>query len=290
MVRTSRELESAIKICRSEAKAAFGDDSLYLEKWLDDNRHVEIQVAVDQLRRRDPPRRARLLRPAAPPEDPRGGADAGAVRRRPARRWRSTAIRAVVAAGYENVGHARVPRRRHRHRVLHRDQLPDPGGAPGHRDAHRHRPRGPPDPDRRRRAAGAAPVGHRDPRPRHRVPHQRRGPGATTSGPAPGSSSSTTRPAGPGIRMDSHIYPGYEVPPYYDSLLGKLIVWGPDRADGDRAQPGRAGGAARRGRDHEHRDPSRAARERDVPGGPHDDEPARPRRRRRVPRRGGPRA
>jgi acetyl-CoA carboxylase biotin carboxylase subunit len=30
--------------------------------------------------------------------------------------------------------------------------------------------------------------------------------------------------------MDSHLYSGYEVPPYYDSLLGKLIVWGPDRA------------------------------------------------------------
>ena len=29
--------------------------------------------------------------------------------------------------------------------------------------------------------------------------------------------------------MDSHLYSGYEVPPYYDSLLGKLIVWGPDR-------------------------------------------------------------
>ena len=29
--------------------------------------------------------------------------------------------------------------------------------------------------------------------------------------------------------MDSHLYAGYEVPPYYDSLLGKLIVWGPTR-------------------------------------------------------------
>jgi acetyl-CoA carboxylase biotin carboxylase subunit len=29
--------------------------------------------------------------------------------------------------------------------------------------------------------------------------------------------------------MDSHLYTGYEVPPYYDSLLGKLVVWGPDR-------------------------------------------------------------
>ena len=36
-------------------------------------------------------------------------------------------------------------------------------------------------------------------------------------------------PGGPWIRMDSHLYPGYEVPPYYDSLLGKLIVWAPDR-------------------------------------------------------------
>ena len=37
-------------------------------------------------------------------------------------------------------------------------------------------------------------------------------------------------PGGPGIRMDSHLFPGYEVPPFYDSLLGKLIAWGPDRA------------------------------------------------------------
>ena len=36
-------------------------------------------------------------------------------------------------------------------------------------------------------------------------------------------------PGGPGVRMDSHLYAGYEVPPFYDSLLGKLIVWAPDR-------------------------------------------------------------
>jgi acetyl-CoA carboxylase biotin carboxylase subunit len=33
-------------------------------------------------------------------------------------------------------------------------------------------------------------------------------------------------PGGPGVRFDSHAYAGYEVPPYYDSLLGKLVVWG----------------------------------------------------------------
>jgi acetyl-CoA carboxylase biotin carboxylase subunit len=37
-------------------------------------------------------------------------------------------------------------------------------------------------------------------------------------------------PAGPGVRVDTHIYPGYEVPPFYDSLLAKVIVWGEDRA------------------------------------------------------------
>lgn len=36
-------------------------------------------------------------------------------------------------------------------------------------------------------------------------------------------------PGGPGVRLDSHVYTGYEVPPYYDSLLGKLIVWAETR-------------------------------------------------------------
>jgi acetyl-CoA carboxylase biotin carboxylase subunit len=36
-------------------------------------------------------------------------------------------------------------------------------------------------------------------------------------------------PGGPWVRMDSHLYAGYEVPPFYDSLLGKLVVWGPTR-------------------------------------------------------------
>ena len=48
MVRSPRELQQAMTICRSEAMAAFHDDSLYLEKWLEENRHVEVQVMVDR--------------------------------------------------------------------------------------------------------------------------------------------------------------------------------------------------------------------------------------------------
>jgi acetyl-CoA carboxylase biotin carboxylase subunit len=36
-------------------------------------------------------------------------------------------------------------------------------------------------------------------------------------------------PGGPGVRVDTHLYPGYEIPPFYDSLLAKLIVWGESR-------------------------------------------------------------
>lgn len=48
--------------------------------------------------------------------------------------------------------------------------------------------------------------------------------------PSPGRISGYLPPGGPGVRMDSHVYTDYQIPPYYDSLIAKLIVWGPDRA------------------------------------------------------------
>jgi acetyl-CoA carboxylase, biotin carboxylase subunit len=41
--------------------------------------------------------------------------------------------------------------------------------------------------------------------------------------------SALTAPGGFGVRFDTLLYPGYSVPPFYDSLLGKLVVWGEDR-------------------------------------------------------------
>jgi acetyl-CoA carboxylase, biotin carboxylase subunit len=47
--------------------------------------------------------------------------------------------------------------------------------------------------------------------------------------PAAGTVTQLRAPLGPGVRFDSHAYSGYKVPPFYDSLLAKLIVWGADR-------------------------------------------------------------
>jgi acetyl-CoA carboxylase, biotin carboxylase subunit len=49
--------------------------------------------------------------------------------------------------------------------------------------------------------------------------------------PSPGKISTFHPPGGPGVRIDSHVYAGYTVPPYYDSLLAKLIVQGRDRPE-----------------------------------------------------------
>ncbi|MHB1864421.1 MAG: acetyl-CoA carboxylase biotin carboxylase subunit [Gemmatimonadaceae bacterium] len=49
--------------------------------------------------------------------------------------------------------------------------------------------------------------------------------------PSPGTITTFHPPGGPGVRLDSHVYAGYAVPPYYDSLLGKLICQGRDRAE-----------------------------------------------------------
>ena len=47
--------------------------------------------------------------------------------------------------------------------------------------------------------------------------------------PSPGKIETFYAPGGAGIRLDSHIYPGYSIPPYYDSMIAKLIAHGKDR-------------------------------------------------------------
>jgi acetyl-CoA carboxylase, biotin carboxylase subunit len=49
--------------------------------------------------------------------------------------------------------------------------------------------------------------------------------------PSPGRVDAYIAPGGPGVRIDSHCYPGYSIPPHYDSLVSKLITWGQDRQE-----------------------------------------------------------
>jgi acetyl-CoA carboxylase biotin carboxylase subunit len=227
MVRSPRELESAIKVCRSEAKAAFGDDSLYLEKWLEDNRHVEVQVVVDRyghgvhLGERDcsVQRRHQKIVEEAPTPALSEAARAALC---------ASAIRAVVAAGYENIGtleflvdrdgnawfieiNCRIQVEHPVTEVLTgidlvATQIRIAAGEPlGFSQA---------DVEIKGHAIEFR-INAEDP--------------ANDFRPASGLIERCLFPGGPGIRMDSHVYAGYEVPSFYDSLLGKLIVWGPDR-------------------------------------------------------------
>ncbi len=226
-VRTPRELEAALPVCRSEARAAFGDDSLYLERYLPENRHVEVQVAVDaagngvHLGERDcsvQRRHQKVLE-----EGPTAALS-------PERRDElcDRAIRALVATGYENVGTLEF--------------LVDPDGEFYFIELNCRIQVEHPVTEmltgidlvglQLRIAAGEPlPIRQEDVRIRGHAIEMRinaEDP-AHEFRPQAGRVGRYLPPGGPGVRMDSHLFAGYEVPPYYDSLLGKLVVWGDDR-------------------------------------------------------------
>ncbi len=64
-----------------------------------------------------------------------------------------------------------------------------------------------------------------------RVPHQRRRPRQRTFAPRRARSRGSCAPGGFGVRFDSHVHEGYVVSPYYDSMIGKLIVHQPTRGE-----------------------------------------------------------
>ena len=227
MVRSPRELQQAITICRSEARAAFGDDSLYLERWLEENRHVEVQVIVDRygagvhVGERDcsvQRRHQKMVEEAPSPALDDASRLALA----------EGALRAVVAAGYENLGTLEFLvdgdgnyyfieincRIQVEHPVtemlsgldLVTEQIRIASGEPlGYTQQ------------------DVTLVGHAI---EFRINAEDT---AHDFRPQAGIVERYLPPGGPGVRVDSHLYSGYEVPPYYDSMLGKVIVWGRDR-------------------------------------------------------------
>jgi len=227
LVRSPREMETSLPLARSEAQAAFGDDSIYFEKWIEESRHVEVQVMVDQhgngvhLGERDcsvQRRHQKIIE-----EGPSPAMDD------PARdRLRDLAIRSVVAAGYESAGTLEFLldgegnfyfieincRIQVEHPVtelltgvdLIAEQIRT---AAGDRLSLRQ------EDIRIRGHAIEFRINAEDP--------------GDNFAPQAGEVESLQLPGGPGVRVDTHLYPGYEVPPFYDSLLAKLIVWGETR-------------------------------------------------------------
>ncbi|MBU6250759.1 MAG: acetyl-CoA carboxylase biotin carboxylase subunit [Cyanobacteria bacterium REEB417] len=221
------QLESLFKAAQGEAEAAFGNPGLYMEKFVDRPRHVEVQVLADRygnvvhLGERDCSiqRRHQKLLEEAP---------STAVTPDLRRQMGEAAVAAARSIGYEGAGTVEflVDRTGHfyfmemntRIQVEHpvtevvtgvdliAEQLRIAGGEPISLQQSEIQLRG---------HAIEVRINAEDPRQNFR--------------PAPGRITGWLPPGGPGVRVDSHVYTGYEIPPFYDSLIGKLIVWGVDR-------------------------------------------------------------
>jgi acetyl-CoA carboxylase, biotin carboxylase subunit len=225
VVRTEAHLGNAITMTKAEAKAAFGNEQVYMEKFLENPRHVEVQVLADgqgnaiHLGERDcsmQRRHQKVVEEApAPGITPEQRAAIGKV-----------CVDACIRINYRGAGTFEFlyengrfyfiemnTRIQVEHPVtelitgidLVREQLLIAGGEKlsirqddivirGH--------------------AIECRINAEDP---------------DTFMPSPGTVKRFEAPGGPGVRVDTHLYDGYKIPPNYDSMIGKLIVHGPDR-------------------------------------------------------------
>ena len=228
-VHTREDLRPAIQTAQGEAEAAFGNSEIYIEKYVGEPRHIEIQVLADaqgntiHLGARDcsiQRRHQKLLEEAPPP----------GVRDRFIGALGKAAVKAAHAIHYAGAGTVEFLVDRDGHfyfmEMNTRIQVEHPitemitgidivkaqiqiaagerlGISQGDVEFRGH--------------AIECRINAEDPR------HDFR--------PAPGRVIQLIPPGGPGIRVDTHAYAGYTIPPHYDSLLAKLIAWGPTRAE-----------------------------------------------------------
>ncbi len=227
LVQKSDQMENLFKAAQGEAEAAFGNAGLYMEKFIDRPRHVEVQILADRhgnvvhLGERDcsiQRRHQKLLEESPSP----------ALDNDLRLRMGEAAVAAAKSINYEGAGTVEFLLDRNgnfyfmemntRIQVEHpvtemvtgidliAEQLRIAGGDPitfqqsdiklnGH--------------------AIECRINAEDSKHNFR--------------PSPGRITGWLPPGGPGVRVDSHVYTGYDIPPFYDSLIGKLIVWGNNR-------------------------------------------------------------
>jgi acetyl-CoA carboxylase biotin carboxylase subunit len=220
-------LQEAVSTARAEAKAAFGDDAVYMERYLSRPRHIELQVIADSfgnvchLGERDcslQRRHQKVLEEAPSPViDAKARAKIGKV-----------VVEAIKAIGYLGVGTIEFlyedgefffiemnTRLQVEHPVteavtgidLVREQI---------------------------RIAAGLPLSFKQDEvliEGHAIECRINAENPRSFAPSPGLITDFHAPGGLGVRLDSAIYAGYAIPPYYDSLAGKLIVHGRDRTE-----------------------------------------------------------
>lgn len=220
IVRNADELEKAYNMAKTEAGASFGNDGVYMEKFIEEPHHIEIQVAGDQygeachLSERDcsvQRRHQKLVEEAPSPF----------VDEALRKKMGDAAVKAVKAIGYESVGTVEFLVDKHKNfyfmemntriQVEHpvteevmdfdliKEQIMIAAGTPISGELYF--------PDKMH--AIECRVNAEDP--------------LNNFAPSPGKITALHTPKGYGVRVDTHIYAGYTVPPYYDSLLAKVI-------------------------------------------------------------------
>ncbi len=226
VVHAEPHLLNAVTLTRSEAQSAFGDSRVYIEKFLEKPRHVEVQVLADgqghavHLGDRDcslQRRHQKVLEEAPAPDIPETARQ----------RVLDACIKACIDIGYRGAGTFEFlyedgnfyfiemnTRVQVEHPVTEmitgidivREQLLIAGGEP--------------------LSFTQKDVVFRG----HAFECRINAEDATTFLPSPGTVTAYHPPGGNGVRVDSHLYNGYRVPPFYDSLIAKIITHGRDRA------------------------------------------------------------
>jgi len=225
VVRAEGSLLNSIQLTRSEAGAAFNNDVVYMEKFLGSPRHIEIQVLADShghaihLAERDcsmQRRHQKVLEEApAPGITPEQRSEIG-----------DRCAKACIQMGYEGAGTFEFlyekgefyfiemnTRVQVEHPVTEmitwvdiiKEQISVASGNPLRYKQEEIEVHG------------------------HAIECRINAEDSKTFLPSPGKITLYHAPGGPGVRMDSHIYNGYTVPPYYDSMIGKLITYGGTR-------------------------------------------------------------
>jgi acetyl-CoA carboxylase, biotin carboxylase subunit len=227
VARTESELENAIQTAQAEAKAAFGNGDVYLEKYLEKPRHIEIQVLGDgqgravHLGERDCSLQRRHQKIWEEAHSPAlNAAQREAIGGRVAQAMRKLSYEGVgtVEFLYEN-GEFYFIEMNTRLQVEHpvtemltgldlvQEQIRVAAGA-----------------QLKYEQSDITFSGHA-------IECRINAENPTTFAPSPGRVENVHVPGGLGVRIDSALYAGYRIPPYYDSLIGKLIVFGKSRTE-----------------------------------------------------------